>query len=53
MRAFLTSGIINRMAPVGRKKVFDSNVFLFYKPGFKLPRLNSSRIATRPAAVDS
>jgi hypothetical protein len=25
VRAFFTSGIINRMAPVGRKVVFDSN----------------------------
>jgi len=35
VRAFFTSGIINRMAPVGRKEVFDSNVFLFYKAGLK------------------
>ena len=35
VRAFFTSGIINRMAPVGRKEVFDSNIFLFYKAGLK------------------
>jgi hypothetical protein len=34
-RAFLAGGIINRMTPVGRKEIFDSNVFLFDEDGLQ------------------